>query len=70
MFWAWIFVLKLVGFVFDLFGQSVTAHFGIPRFILAHSQYLSSLSSWFVWTGGYLKLLLGRRHMLLNLWLV
>ena len=32
--------------MFDLFGQPVMAHFGIPRSIPAHSQYLSSLFSW------------------------
>ena len=46
MFWAWIIALKVFGFVFDLFGQPVMAHFGIPRSIPVHSQYLSSLFSW------------------------
>ena len=36
----------MFSFVFDLFGQPVIAHFGTPRFIHAHSQYLSSLFSW------------------------
>ena len=45
MFWACIFTLNIYGFVFDLFGQPVIAHFGIPRSISAHSQYLSNLYS-------------------------
>ena len=46
MFCAWNFALKVFGFVFDLFGHPVIAHLGTPRSIHAHSQYLSSLSSW------------------------
>ena len=49
MFWAWIFALNVFDFVFDLFGHRVIAHFGIPRSIPTHSQYLSSLSSWVHW---------------------
>jgi hypothetical protein len=41
----WIRALKVVGLSLDLFGHPVTAHFGIPRSILAHSQNLSSLFS-------------------------
>jgi hypothetical protein len=47
MFWAWIFVLNLIGLMFDLFGHPVMAHFGTPRSIPAHSQYLSILLSYF-----------------------
>ena len=43
---AWICALNVFGLVFDLFGQPVIAHFGTPRSIPAHSQYLSSLFSW------------------------
>ena len=32
-----------MGFNLDLLGHPVTAHLGIPRFILAHSQNLSNL---------------------------
>ena len=32
--------------MFDLFGQLVMTHFGIPKSIPAHSQYLSSLFIW------------------------
>src|SRR6202048_1695510 len=39
----WIRALKVVGLSLDLFGHPVTAHFGIPRSISAHSQNLSSL---------------------------
>ena len=39
-------VLKAWEFSFDLLGHHVTAHFRMPRSILAHSQYLSSLFSW------------------------
>ena len=39
-------VLKAWGFSFDLLGHPVMAHFGMPRSIPAHSQYLSSLFSW------------------------
>ena len=39
-------VLKAWGFSLDLLGQPVTAHFGIPRSIPAHLQYLSSLFNW------------------------
>ena len=46
MFWAWILALNVSGFVFDLFGHPVMAHFGTPKSIPAHSQYLSSLFSW------------------------
>ena len=46
IFWAWICTLNVFGFVFDLFGQPVIAHFGTPRSIHVHSQYLSSLFSW------------------------
>ena len=38
-------VLKAWGFSFDLLGQPVMAHFGIPRSMPAHSQYLSNLFS-------------------------
>ena len=36
-------VLKIMGFILDLFGHPVTAHLGIPRFIPTHSQNLSNL---------------------------
>jgi hypothetical protein len=39
----WIRALKVVGLNLDLFGHPVTAHFGMPRSIPAHSQNLSSL---------------------------
>ena len=39
-------VLKVCGFSFDLLGQPVIAHFGMPRSIPAHAQYLSSLFNW------------------------
>ena len=39
-------VLKAWGLIFDLFGHPVTTHFGMPRSMPAHSEYLSSLSSW------------------------
>ena len=45
MFWAWILDLNVSDFVFDLFGHPVMAHFGIPRSIPYHSQYLSNLFS-------------------------
>ena len=35
----------MVGFILDLLGHPVTAHLGISRSILAHSQNLSSLLS-------------------------
>ena len=44
MFLNW--VLKACGLSFALLGQPVIAHFGIPRSIPAHEQYLSSLFSW------------------------
>ena len=47
MFCTWICALNVFSFVFDLFGHPVIAHFGTPRSIPAHSQYLSSLFSWF-----------------------
>ena len=46
MFRAWILCLNSSGFIFDLFGHLVMAHFGIPRSIPAHSQYLSILFNW------------------------
>ena len=46
MFKACILALNVSGFIFDLFGQPVMAHFGTPRSIPAHSQYLSSLFNW------------------------
>ena len=46
MFCIWIYALNVFGFVFDLFGQPVILHFGIPRSISARSQYFSSLLSW------------------------
>ena len=39
--------LKLSGFVLYLFGHPVMAHFGTPKSIPTHAQYLSSLFSWF-----------------------
>jgi hypothetical protein len=39
----WIRALKVVGLSLDLFGHPVTAYFGMPRSIPAHSQNLSSL---------------------------
>ena len=45
MFWAWIMVLNVAGFVFVLLGHPVTAHFGTPKSIHAHLQYLSNLLS-------------------------
>jgi hypothetical protein len=36
----------LRGFSFDLLGQPVMAHLGIPRSIPDHAQNLSSLLSW------------------------
>ena len=39
----WIRALKVVGLSLDLFGHPVTAHFGIPRSILAYSQNLFNL---------------------------
>ena len=41
IFCAWICTLNVFGLVFDLFGQPVIAHFGTPRSIPAHLQYLS-----------------------------
>ena len=38
-------VLNVTWFILDLFGYHVTAHFDIPRFIPAHSYYLSILFS-------------------------
>ena len=32
-------VLKVSGFSFDLLGQPVSAHFGMPESIPAHAQY-------------------------------
>ena len=46
IFCVWICALNVFGLVFDLFGQPVIAYFGTPRFILAHSQYLSNLFCW------------------------
>ena len=31
--------LKVSGFSFDLLGQPITAHVGMPRSIHAHAQY-------------------------------
>ena len=39
-------VLKAWKFSFDLLGHPVTGHLGMPRFIPAHLQYLSSLFNW------------------------
>ena len=39
-------VLKAWRFSFDLLGHPIIAHFGMPRSIPVHSQYLSSLLSW------------------------
>ena len=38
-------VLKAFVFSLDLFGHHMIAHFGMPRSIPAHSQYLSNLSN-------------------------
>ena len=38
-------VLKACAFSLGLLGHSVIAHFGMPRSIPAHSQYLFSLFS-------------------------
>ena len=38
MFVAWIWALKVSWFILDLFGHPMTAHFGIPMSIPAHSQ--------------------------------
>ena len=45
MFWAWILALNVFGFVFDLFGHPMMAHFGTPKSILAQLQYLSNFLS-------------------------
>jgi hypothetical protein len=37
MFWTWILALNVFGFIFDLFGHPVMAHFGTPKFIPAQS---------------------------------
>ena len=40
-------ILNVSWFILDLLGHPVIAHFVIPKSIPAHSQYLSSLFSWF-----------------------
>ena len=45
MFVACIYALNVSWFILDLLGHHVIAHFVIPKSILAHSQYLSSLFS-------------------------
>ena len=45
MFVACICALNVPWFILDLLGQPVMAYFEIPKSILAHLQYLSSLFS-------------------------